>query len=89
MDPGPTLVPVKRYTSRVYHELEREQLWKKSWQVACHEDDMPNVGDVVPYDISSMSFLIVRVAEDEYKSLLQRVSAPRSQVEGKPRQRAG
>ena len=43
MDPGPTLVPVKRYTSRVYHELEREQLWKKSWQVACHEDDMPNV----------------------------------------------
>ena len=68
MDPGPTLVPVKRYTSRVYHELEREQLWKKSWQVACHEDDMPNVGDVVPYDISSMSFLVVRVAEDEYKA---------------------
>ena len=68
MPPGPTLVPVKRYTSRVYHELEKEHLWAKSWQMACHEDDFQQVGDVVPYDITTMSFLVVRVAEDEYKA---------------------
>ena len=68
MPPGPTLVPVARYTDRRYHELEKEKLWKKSWQVACHEDDLPNVGDVVPYDIADMSFIVVRVAEDEYKA---------------------
>ncbi|MFP6814700.1 MAG: aromatic ring-hydroxylating dioxygenase subunit alpha [Pseudomonadales bacterium] len=68
MGPGPTLIPVARYTSREYHELEKELLWSRTWQMAAHEDDFPNVGDCVPYDISTMSFLLVRVAEDEYKA---------------------
>lgn len=68
MGPGPSLIPVRRYIDREYHELEKKHLWGKAWQVACHEDDFPNVGDVVPYDISSMSFLVVRVAENEYKA---------------------
>ena len=68
MPPGPSLVPVARYTDRRYHELEKERLWKKVWQVAAHEDDFPNVGDVVPYDITTMSFLVVRTGEDEYKA---------------------
>lgn len=68
LPPGPSLVPVDRYISREYHELEKEHLWKKAWQMACHEDDFANVGDVVPYDIATMSFLIVRTGEDEYKA---------------------
>ena len=61
-------MPVERYVAREYHELEKERLWSKVWQVAAHEDDFPNVGDVVPYDITTMSFLIVRIAEDEYRA---------------------
>lgn len=68
LPPGPSLVPVARYTDRAYHELEKEKLWKKSWQVAAHEDDFAAVGDVVPYDITDMSFIIVRSGEDEYKA---------------------
>lgn len=68
LPPGPTLVPVARYIDRRYHELEIEKLWKKEWQMACHEDDLPNVGDVMPYDIATLSFIIVRVAENEYKA---------------------
>ncbi len=68
LPPGPTLVPVERYTSRSYHELEKQHLWSRVWQVAAHEDDFPNVGDVVPYDITTMSFLVVRVRENEYKA---------------------
>jgi phenylpropionate dioxygenase-like ring-hydroxylating dioxygenase large terminal subunit len=68
MAPGPTLVPVERYTSRAYFELEKEKLWKRVWQVACHEDDLPNVGDYLPYDITDMSFLVVRTGEDEFKA---------------------
>ena len=68
MSPGPTLVPVARYIDHRYHELEKKKLWRKVWQMACHEDDLPNVGDVVPYDIADMSFIIVKVAEDEYKA---------------------
>ena len=68
LPPGPSLVPVARYIDRKYHELEKEHLWKKCWQVAAHEDDFPNVGDVVPYDVSTLSFLVVRTGEDEYLS---------------------
>ena len=68
MEPGPTLVHVARYTDRRYHELEIEKLWKKSWLMACHEDDLPNVGDCIPYEVATLSFLIVRVAEDEFKA---------------------
>ncbi len=30
------------------------------WQMACHEDDIPEVGDYLVYDIPHLSFLIVR-----------------------------
>ncbi|MEM9621197.1 MAG: aromatic ring-hydroxylating dioxygenase subunit alpha [Pseudomonadota bacterium] len=65
---GPTLVPVARYIDRKYHELEKQRLWNRVWQMAAHEDDFENVGDVVPYDIATRSYLIVRTGEDEYKA---------------------
>ncbi len=68
LPPGPALIPVKRYISREYHELEKQHLWSRVWQVAAHEDDFPNVGDVVPYDIATRSYLVVRVAQNEYKA---------------------
>ena len=86
LPPGPSLVPVARYTDRRYHELEKERLWSRTWQMAAHEDDFPSVGSVVPYDIADRSYLIVRVAEDELQGLLQRVPAPRSQAPGAARQ---
>ena len=66
--PGPTKVPVARYTTQEFHDLEVEKIWKRAWQMAAHEDDMPNVGDFVPYDIAGMSFLVVRTGEDEFKA---------------------
>ena len=68
IEPGPTFVPVSRYTSREFYDLEVEKVWKRVWQMACHEDDLPEVGDFVPYDIAGLSFLIVRTATDEIKA---------------------
>jgi phenylpropionate dioxygenase-like ring-hydroxylating dioxygenase large terminal subunit len=68
MKPGPTLVPVEQFTSRDFHDLEVEKLWKRVWQMACHEDDIPDVGDYLPYDIADLSFLIVRTGPDEFKA---------------------
>ena len=64
----PTRVPVERYTSREWHDLEIEKLWKRVWQMACHEDDIPDVGDYLVYDLADLSYLVVRVAEDEFKA---------------------
>ncbi len=67
-DMGTADIPVERYISREFHELEVERLWKRVWQLAAREDDLPRVGDTVVYDIADMSFLLVRVAPDTIKA---------------------
>ncbi len=68
MPPGPTKVPVERYFSKAFHDLEVEKVWKRVWQMACHEDDIPDVGDYHVYDIASLSFLVVRTGADSFKA---------------------
>lgn len=62
-EPVSTRVPVSRYTSREYHELEREQLWRRVWQMACREEHIPEVGSYVRYDIAGDSYLVVRTRD--------------------------
>jgi phenylpropionate dioxygenase-like ring-hydroxylating dioxygenase large terminal subunit len=56
-----TEVPVCDYLSQEAHHLEVEKVWKRTWQMACREDEIANVGDTLVYDVANMSFLIVRV----------------------------
>lgn len=59
---------VDRYLSREFHELEKQKVWPKVWQMVCREEEIPNVGDHIVYDIIDYSFIIVRSAENEIKS---------------------
>jgi len=68
LESGPTRVPVERYFSQEFHDLEVEKVWKRVWQMACHEDDIPDVGDYLVYDIAGLSFLIVRSGPQEFKA---------------------
>ena len=68
LEPGPTIVNPSIYYSRDFFDLEVERLWKRVWQLACHEDDIPNVGDTLVYDIASLSYIIVRTGKDEIKA---------------------
>ncbi len=68
LTPGPTIVPAERYFSRDFHELEIEKVWKRCWQMACHQDDIPDVGDYHVYQIAYLSFLVVRTGEDEFRA---------------------
>ena len=65
---GPSEIPIERYLSRDFFDLEVERLWKRIWQVACREEDIPNVGDNIVYDIAGMSFVVVRTAPDSFKA---------------------
>jgi phenylpropionate dioxygenase-like ring-hydroxylating dioxygenase large terminal subunit len=62
--------PIERYTSRAFHDLEVERLWKRVWQMACREEDVPEVGDTVVYTIASLSVLVVRSAPDTIKAFV-------------------
>ena len=53
-------VPISRYTSRAFHELEKERLWSRVWQMACREEEIAVAGDTYVYDICDQSILVVR-----------------------------
>ncbi len=50
----------ERYISRAWHEREVERLWKRVWQMACREEQLPAVGSHIVYDIANLSFVVVR-----------------------------
>lgn len=66
----PPAVPITfdRFYAPEFVEKEVEHIWKKCWQVACREEDIPNVGDRINYDIVEQSYIIVRTAPDEIKA---------------------
>ena len=53
-------VPIDRYTSQAFHELEVEKLWSKVWQFACREEEIPEPGDHVVYELADWSILILQ-----------------------------
>jgi phenylpropionate dioxygenase-like ring-hydroxylating dioxygenase large terminal subunit len=61
--PRATKVPVARYTSREWHLLEREHLWRKVWQMACREENIAEVGSYVVYEIAGDSYLVVHTRD--------------------------
>ena len=65
---GDADIPFSRYTSRAFHELEKEKLWLKVWQWACRVDDIPAAGDYFIYEITDKSVIIVRTESGEIKA---------------------
>jgi nitrite reductase/ring-hydroxylating ferredoxin subunit len=61
-------IPVSRYTSREWFDKEVERLWKRVWQFACREEELPEIGSFLVYDIAHMSFVLVRAAADEIRA---------------------
>jgi phenylpropionate dioxygenase-like ring-hydroxylating dioxygenase large terminal subunit len=66
--PGTSSVPRSRYTSRVVHERELAALWRRVWQMACREEQIPDVGDSLVYDAPGMSLVVVRTAPDQIRA---------------------
>jgi len=61
-------VPIERYRSRAFYDLEVERLWRRVWQMACREEELPEVGDHVVYEIADDSLLVVRTAPGEIRA---------------------
>jgi hypothetical protein len=43
-------IPVERFTSDEFWDLEQKYLWPKSWVLAGRAEDIPNVGDFFTFD---------------------------------------
>ena len=62
-------VPKERYYSRDHYELEKKHLWTRNWQMAAREEELPNPGDYVEYEIVGNSILLVRQRDGSIKGL--------------------
>ena len=54
------IIPKERYVSQEFFDLEMERLWPRVWQMACREEEVPNVGDFLEYIIGDQSILVTR-----------------------------
>jgi nitrite reductase/ring-hydroxylating ferredoxin subunit len=57
---GNESVSMDRYTSPAYKQQEDEKMWPNVWQFAAREEEMPEPGDTVVYELDDKSFLLVR-----------------------------
>ena len=57
-----------RYISREWHELEKEHMWFKVWNMVCRENDIPNPGDQLEHTIVDQPVAIVRTETGEIKA---------------------
>lgn len=64
----PNYVPKQRYYSGEFYALEKEHLWPHVWQMAAREEELPNPGDYVEYEITGMSILLVRQRDGSIKA---------------------
>jgi len=53
-------IPISRYTSKRWQELETERLWNRTWQIACTLDTVIEAGDYWVYEIAKLSVIITR-----------------------------
>jgi phenylpropionate dioxygenase-like ring-hydroxylating dioxygenase large terminal subunit len=61
-------IPTERYIDPAYAKAEYERLWTRTWQFACREEHIPEVGDYHVYDVGPYSFIITRVGESDIRA---------------------
>src|SRR5882757_2907728 len=67
-DIGPPEIPIEWYLSRDIYEREKQRIWRRRWQVACREEDVPEVGDTWVYDVADLSVVVVRSAPERIQA---------------------
>lgn len=65
---GREVIPLARFTSPVFLELEYERLWPRVWQVACRVEEVAGPGDFVEYTIGDRSAVVLRAASGELRA---------------------
>ena len=80
-----TGLPAWTYTSEELLELEREHLFRRHWQLACHQNDLPKPGDYLSFDLCGERALIVRGADGVVRAFHNVCRHRGSRVVGEPR----
>lgn len=58
----PERIPVKRYYDPEFYQAELDHLWPHAWQMACREEQIPEIGDWIEYENVGKSVIVVRTS---------------------------
>ncbi len=61
----PDRVPKERYYDPEFFALEVEQLWSRTWQMACRLEEIPEPRDFVEYQFLDQSIIVLRTDDME------------------------
>jgi phenylpropionate dioxygenase-like ring-hydroxylating dioxygenase large terminal subunit len=68
MDDDALSLPAWIYHDPEFFELEKQALFRKSWQLVCHESDIPRVGDYHSLDFLGESVIALRGEDGRVRS---------------------
>jgi len=61
-------IPAGRYISDEFYELEKEHIWSKTWLLAAHADELPEIGSYKLWESSGTPILIVRGRDNQIRA---------------------
>jgi len=61
-------LPAWTYGSDELTEVEKDALFRRHWQIACHVSDVPNPGDYISFDMCGERALVMRDKEGEVRA---------------------
>ncbi len=61
-------LPAWIYHDARFFELEKKHIFRKSWQLVCHLNDIPNVGDYHGFEFLGESIVVIRGEDGEVRS---------------------
>ncbi len=64
----PVDIAPSRYFDPEFHGREVDSVWARTWQMACREEQIPEVGDSLVYEVADTSLIIVRIAPGEVRA---------------------
>ncbi len=74
LEPSPTTeeeglsLPAWIYHDPEFFEVEKQMIFRTSWQLVCHVSDIPNVGDYHSFDLFGQSVFVVRGEDGQPRS---------------------
>ncbi len=57
-----------RYFDAAFHRAEVDHVWARTWQMACREEQIAEVGDSVLYEVADTSLVVVRTGADRIRA---------------------
>lgn len=66
--PRPDRAPTPRYYDAQFFALEAEQVWMRTWQMACRLEEIPEPGDFAEYVILDQSVVVVRTGPHDVRA---------------------